>query len=596
LAAKFAAIAEIGFMYDGVATMPAEILAYFSHSYKAEDREVNSFFWELFSDAGYFFTVDPKSNVFSIPYLESMMLRSNCFVAVIPRRPASPLGCSPYILFEYGLAKEAQKPLLVFVERDVNSEWFERDSTRVIPFNRQRLQSNRDRFKEAIEELAQRVRGEPNPDTRLRRPCGLLIQSGDTQQVYPPEVVQRLDAELRKYGRKLRVVSTDFDASFLFSLQLEEYDFLLTDVRDSLHVPWLAGYVLGRAMPTIKVCHLQPGEQAESVTLPAIIARHKPQGTTETAVEYWHDIDELLQRVGVHVSKFNNERIEFHSKDEGVRYFSRAGRSDAGVFVSNASISNPLAHGLITELQRESINFFHYQVKDAIPTGDRWLQKLEAEIEGAGLFVALLTMEFLKSQWCLYELQVARKRVAEGKLKILPYVLDETVWPMLAAAGLAEFEARDCTRQQPEAAIAEITRDLDRELRAGPRTGGLQAPAPAAATAGAAEVVLKEEDRRELVAILTARLTPEDARPAWVKGLLIRALLYAPLAGEDYSGSAQAVATTLVTRAEAIGVLVNGDRAITKLVRGLCKEERVTQSALPFLTALADRLERGAGD
>jgi hypothetical protein len=109
-------------------------------------------------------------------------------------------------------------------------------------------------------------------------------------------------------------------------------------------------------------------------------------------------------------------------------------------------------------------------------------------------------------------------------------------------------------------------------------------------------VVLKEEDRRELVAILTARLTPEDARPAWVKGLLIRALLYAPLAGEDYSGSAQAVATTLVTRAEAIGVLVNGDRAITKLVRGLCKEERVTQSALPFLTALADRLERGAGD
>jgi hypothetical protein len=109
-------------------------------------------------------------------------------------------------------------------------------------------------------------------------------------------------------------------------------------------------------------------------------------------------------------------------------------------------------------------------------------------------------------------------------------------------------------------------------------------------------VALKEEERRELVAILTARLTPEDARPAWVKGLLIRALLYAPLAGEDYSGSAEAVAATLVTRAEALGVLVNGDRPITKLVRALCNEERVTQSAVPFLTALADRLQRDTGD
>jgi len=577
--------------------MPAEILAYFSHSYKAEDREVNSFFWELFSDAGYFFTVDPKSNVFSIPYLESMMLRSNCFVAVIPRRPASVLGCSPYILFEYGLAKEAQKPLLVFVEQDVNSEWFERDSKRVIPFNRQRLKSHRDDFKDAIEDLAQRVRGEPNPDTRLRRPCGLLIQSGGaTQQVYTPEVVQRLDTELRKYGRRLKVVPIDFDASFLFSLQLDEYDFLLTDVRDSLHVPWLSGYILGRAMPTIKVCHLQTGEQPESVVLPAIIARHKPQGTTETAVEYWRDIDELLQRVGVHVSKFNNERIEFHSKDAGVRYFSRAGRSDTGVFVSNAGISNPLAHELIAELQRESINFFHYQVKDAIPTGDRWLQKLEAEIEGAGLFLALVTMEYLQSPWCLYELQIARKRAAEGKLKILPYILDKAVWPMLAAAGLGEFQARDCTQQEPAAAIAEIIRDLDRELRAGPPAASRQPPTSPAPTAGAAEVALKEEERRELVAILTARLTPEDARPAWVKGLLIRALLYAPLAGEDYGGSAEAVAATLVTRAEALGVLVNGDRPITKLVRALCNEERVTQSAVPFLTALADRLQRDTGD
>jgi hypothetical protein len=75
--------AEPGIVVVGISdrmavAMPAQMLAYFSHSYRAEDREVNSFFWDLFSEAGYFFTVDPESNVFSIPYLESMMMRSNC--------------------------------------------------------------------------------------------------------------------------------------------------------------------------------------------------------------------------------------------------------------------------------------------------------------------------------------------------------------------------------------------------------------------------------------------------------------------------------------------------------------------------------------
>ena len=108
-------------------------------------------------------------------------------------------------------------------------------------------------------------------------------------------------------------------------------------------------------------------------------------------------------------------------------------------------------------------------------------------------------------------------------------------------------------------------------------------------------MALKEEERRELVNILVARLASEDARPAWVRGLLIRALLYAQLSGEDYSGSAQAVATTLVTRAEALGERVNGDRAITKLVRVLCDEERVTRSALRFSLHL-QRLQHGDSD
>ena len=49
-------------------------------------------------------------------------------MAVITRRVDTALGYSPYILFEYGLALEAQKPVLVFVEQGVSSSRFPRDS------------------------------------------------------------------------------------------------------------------------------------------------------------------------------------------------------------------------------------------------------------------------------------------------------------------------------------------------------------------------------------------------------------------------------------------------------------------------------------
>jgi hypothetical protein len=51
----------------------------------------------------------------TVPVLAKM--KTVTIVAVITRRPDAPRGCSPYILFEYGLALEAQKTAFVFVEQ-----------------------------------------------------------------------------------------------------------------------------------------------------------------------------------------------------------------------------------------------------------------------------------------------------------------------------------------------------------------------------------------------------------------------------------------------------------------------------------------------
>src|SRR5262249_34359339 len=180
-----------------------KILAYFSHSYRDADRDVNSFFWDLFHDAGFFFTVDPQSQLFSIPYLESMMMLSTCFVAVITRRD-TPLGCSPYILFEYGLALEAQKPALVFVEQGMSASPFPRDADWIVPFNRHRLADHKRDFIGEIESLAGKVRGYRNPDVRLSQPCGLIIRTGsDVEQIYTPAVIRSLTKLLGNFRRKL---------------------------------------------------------------------------------------------------------------------------------------------------------------------------------------------------------------------------------------------------------------------------------------------------------------------------------------------------------------------------------------------------------
>jgi hypothetical protein len=581
-----------------------KILAYFSHSYREADRNVNSFFWDLFHDAGFFFTVDPRSELFSIPYLESMMVRSTCFVAVITARPDAPLGCSPYILFEYGLALEAQKPALVFVETNISAAPFPPDP-RIVTFNRHRLADYKGEFIRAIESLASKVRGYRNPDIRLSQPCGLVIRTGsDVAQIYTPALIRSLSTVLGTLRRKLEIVKLEFDAAYEFCLELDKYDLLIIEVRDSLHVPWLAGYVLGRAMPSIKVCHVASGEPSDPSILPPIVSRHKPEPTKEEPVIFWRETAELLEGVTKHVSKFNYDRIELQTKDDGIRYFSRAGRREAKVFISNAAASNPLVRKLVVELRLESIDFFHYQVKDAIQIGDKWLPELERQIEETGIFIALITTEYLKSPWCLYELQAARKREAEARLRIHPYLLDSGLWDKIPLLGI-DVQAVDLAKVDETTSIREIVEKLDRELkrketRPEPVRSGDDAR-PAATTDGArprpnAALVLREDERRTLVDVLAARLTTTDgpARPASVKGWLMDAQLYAELAGEDYSGSAQMVAITLVTKAEALGKLPDGRRAIAMLVSGLLKGQRFDQGGLEFLAELKRRLEGAA--
>src|SRR5439155_7326448 len=119
-----------------------------------------------------------------------------------------------------------------------------------------------------------------NPDLRLQQPVGLVIGgSAAAARVYTLEVVEALRVAIGKYDRHLEPVTLEFEASFRFCLELEQFDFLIMEVQDDLQLPWVAGYVMGGGVPSIKVRHLDEGEAPGAAKLPAIVARHVPEHT-----------------------------------------------------------------------------------------------------------------------------------------------------------------------------------------------------------------------------------------------------------------------------------------------------------------------------
>lgn len=64
-----------GITRSGKGSVSTRIPAYFSHSYGREDRDLNDYFWTVFYEEGFSFTVDPKSTFLSTTYLELMMAR-----------------------------------------------------------------------------------------------------------------------------------------------------------------------------------------------------------------------------------------------------------------------------------------------------------------------------------------------------------------------------------------------------------------------------------------------------------------------------------------------------------------------------------------
>jgi hypothetical protein len=435
--------------------VPGEkIVAYLSHSYRHDDRKVNEFFWKLFWENGVTFAVDPESEQLSIPYLELMMKRSSAFVGIVTRRPEERIyQSSPFMVFEHGLAVQAQKPRLLFVESGVPKYFFP-DGLQTMYFSRQALPSIR---AEAGRRIGRLAAGSDVQTMALGHglgKVGLLNSAKD----YCWEVSRDV---IRNLGFTPVDLNVGISDAFRFALELEELDFIILDIGYTDLPSWLYPFLSGRFIPTIKVCRASasPGEQLTEPPWETGELLRRVAAPGDLIVRYKSPRD-LRSGLARHVERLREERILLSSLGDGHRYFRSLGRKRGRIFISTTSAVNYFSRQLSLALHRENIPHFHYRYQNDIELATLWNDELPERIRASQYFLPLVTGSYWKSQFCQEEYRLARERAEKGEMGIVPYFLESSNSTEIPEQG------RDLSGMPVRRQIRQIVEDMDRKLTA----------------------------------------------------------------------------------------------------------------------------------
>ncbi|WP_028067179.1 TIR domain-containing protein [Solirubrobacter soli] len=428
------------------------IAAYLTHSYRAADRTVNEFFWDLLWQSGFTCTVDPKSGVLSAPHLEFLVKRSACLIGIITHRALQPYyGCSPFALYEYGLAVLAQKPHLVFVESGVSGRYFPHSAT-VCDFDRDLLEDDRLRFRAALKDLKAATPPNPPRRSRLRGRIGLifdpLTESGSCFRAIREQILER--------GYTPVEVSWRDSSNLDLCLVLDTFDLVAIDVTPGGLPAWLYSFVHGRAVPSLRLLHLSAEIDREA--LGPLVSGQLLRGVSvvDDPVVIWQDLDEAREKVRRQLLPLWSSRKQFSTLSDGLKYFRGQGRKGRKVFVSNFNDANSLAERLSARLNEEDIEHFHYRFNNAaIPLGANWKQMLDQLVHESDLFVVLVTRGYHDSPYAQKEFLEATKAAKAGSLRVVPYLLDKSV------GAEVEEQGKDLSDLDDEARVETIVRDVD---------------------------------------------------------------------------------------------------------------------------------------
>ena len=457
--------------------MTPMIPTYFSHSYRIGDRALNETFLQYFWKHGFAFTVDPKSDTPTMPHLEVMMQRSAAFVAVAPLREGVPrYRTSPFIVHECGLAEQANRPSLLFIETGVAGAAF--DSEDLITFDRRDVVATLDRQIRRIEELYERSR----PDHAMAlRPLGSVGLWLPRSRPYR-SVVPLIREVLENAGYRPEIVRTDYEDPWRLLTELRQHDFVVTDVGAAganaggpfgppLPLTY-AGFI-----PAVKLVHEPNGRPGGAPPRLATSRALRDAGAEADATLRWSAPADLVGRLAGQVAKLASSRLQFRSAEEGLKYVRSLGRPEGGrVFLSNAGADNEIASRIVRMLGLYNIDPFHYVYNNSLQRGAEYAEPLRRLVTSSSLFVPLISESYWESQWCREEFELADRMREAGRLTIMPYFLDS-----VGAHGVS-IQGETVAGLDAEDQVSTIVTGVDALLTSPPETVLGPRPGPTVAS------------------------------------------------------------------------------------------------------------------
>ena len=533
----------------GAVAPVSKVPVYLSHSYRREDRDVNDHFWRLFYEAGFSFTVDPGST--SLPLntttLELMMARSAGFVAMVTFRPEERgYRCSPFILYEYGLAVQARQPRLVLRDKRVPPRFFRAPGTVEVEFDVVALDRCGPELQSQLGHF-HALTSSRSTGLRYRRgQVGVALASGNADAAARRKIIEQgVDAG----GDEVVDLTVLDDDPSALAQSADSCDFVIVDLDDA-NASQIANFLMGRGSPLIKMARRGTGRVLPERLLGSAPLRRA--AAADELVMYWSDLEEFASRLRQQISRATTDRTELTDFAAGHRYFRSLGREARPVFVSNARSTNVLARELTSALYLENIPFFHYLFQNPIGWGQRWADQLAQVVAASKIFMPLIDGSYSASEHCRKEYEVAVRLADAGQITIVPLLVDDS-----KAGPEIPYQGADLRGQSRNEQVQLIVSRLD-ELMASAVDLGVSretvSPVEAGRTSVDVAIITVLEEEYEAVYRLLKRVRKVtgsatlDNQHAWVAGEVDSPYVQVPysvaLAMSSRAGTNAAVITT----------------------------------------------------
>lgn len=495
---------------------------YFSHSYRREDRDVNSRFWRAFCDAGFSFTVDPESTSLNTTTLELMMARSVGYAAVVTFRPEEErYQCSPFILYEYGLAVQAHRPRMVLLDKRVPPRYFQAHDTIKVEFDVAALDRCTDELERQLDQFRDLTssRFSDRPYRKGRVGVALATESGNGT---PGAEARRAVIErfIDAGGDAVTDLTAVADDPWQLAESADGCDFVVVDLDDHEALR-IADFLQGRGTPLLKVAR-----HSAASTLPERLLGSAPLRRAAAAadlVTYWgDDAQEFESRMREKISRATKDRTELTDFTTGHRYFRSLGREARPVFVSNAGPANDLAKDLAQALDLENIPFFHYRFHNPIGLGQRWTDQLDRMVAASKVFVPLIDDTYWTREYCRQEYAAAVRLADAGRIAIVPGLLEgHATGPEVPYQGA---DLRDRPRQeQVKLVVSQLDELLAAHVNRGSATEAIGPVAAGQTSVDVAIITILEEEYEAVLRLLkqvrqVVGSATLDNQHAWVVG------------------------------------------------------------------------------